>query len=118
MDSLDAIAELMVGILEGCDVNAVADAVDAHPVRGKVSIGWSVTLNGMTSDRLRRFRKRIHTTPNAMTMAIPPITPPTMAGVFDLREDAEGVGDADKVVRTSVEDGVSDVRVETINSGL
>ena len=114
-DSLDAIAELLVGILEGCDVNAVADVVDARPMGGKISIGWSVTLNGVASDRLRRFRKRINTTPNAMAMATPPMIPPTMAGAFDLREDTEGV---DEVVGTSVEDGVSDVLVATINSGL
>ena len=100
-------------------MNAVADVVDAHPIGGKAAIGLSVTLNG---ERLRRFRKRIHTTPNTMPMAIPPMMPPTMAGAFDLRGGGEGVSGADglEVVGTSgdVEEGVSDVGGETINSGL
>jgi hypothetical protein len=90
MDSLIAIAELSVGILEGCDVNAVADA---HPMGGEVAIGWSLTSNG--GGRLGRLRKRMNTTPNAMAMAIPPMTPPAIAGAFALREDGEEVGDAE-----------------------
>ena len=71
-------------------------------------MGWSLMSRG--GRRLGRFRKRINTTPNVMAMAIPPIMPPAIAGTFDLREDGEGVDDA--------EDGASGVEVETINSGL
>ena len=107
MDSLHA--ELLVGRLEGCDVTTGADASDSHLIED-VAIGWSLTSNG--GRRVRRFRKRMNTTPNAMAMAIPPMTPPAMAGAFDLRE---GGDDAEWA---NVEEGVSDVGDETINSGL
>jgi len=86
-------------IAVGRFVNRGADASDAHAVEGDVAIGWSLMSNG--GRRIGRFRKRINTTPNAMAMAIPPMMPPTIAGTFDLREDAEG-----------------GVEVETINSGF
>jgi hypothetical protein len=93
------------------------DSLNAHPV--EVAIGWSLTSNGI--DRLGRFRKRINTTLNATMMTIPPMTPPAIAGAFDLHEDAEEVDDAeweDEAVEDSVEVGESDVGIETINSGL
>ena len=97
----------------GIFMNPGADASDAHARGGDVAIGWSLMSNG--GGRLGRFRKRMNATPNAMAMAIPPMTPPAIAGAFDLREDGEGVDDAEWA---SVEDGASDVGVETINSGL
>ena len=33
--------------------------------------------------------------PNTTAMTSPPMTPPAIAGAFDLREDTEGVGDAE-----------------------
>jgi hypothetical protein len=85
----DTKAELMAGIL----VTTGAEAFDAHAVEGEVAIGWSLTSKG--GGRLGRFRKRINVTPNAMAMAIPAMTPPAIAGVFDLRDDDEEVGDAE-----------------------
>jgi hypothetical protein len=101
-------------------VTTGADAFDVHPewkAEGEVAIGWSLTSNG--NDRLGRFRKRISMTPNAMATAIPPMTPPAIAGPFDLREDAEDDAEwEDNAVEASVEEGEGDVGVETTKSGL
>jgi hypothetical protein len=58
---------------------------------------------------------------NATTIMSPPMTPPAIAGALDLREDVEGVGDAE--CEDGVEDGMVEcsdvgVGVATINSGL
>jgi hypothetical protein len=51
-----------------------------------------------------------------MTMAIPPMTPPAIAGAFGLRKgDAEWEGEA---VEASVEEGESDVGVEMTKFAL
>jgi hypothetical protein len=54
-------------------------------VEGEVAIGWSTTSN----DGVRRLRKRRQITAETTTRMIPPMTPPAMAGVVDLREDGE-----------------------------
>jgi len=60
-------------------------------------------------------------TPNAMVMVIPPITPPAIAGAFDLRDDGEEVNDAEwenDVVEAGVEEGAGIVGIGTISSGV
>jgi hypothetical protein len=48
-------------------------------------------------------------TPNATATAIPPMTPPAIAGAFDLREDAEDDAEwEDRAVEASIEEGESD----------
>jgi hypothetical protein len=109
------IAVLTAGIF----VNIGVNAFEVHPecrAEGEVAIGWLLTSN--RGGRLGRFRKRINTTPNAMTMAIPPMMPPAIAGAFDLRGDVEEVDNAEWEGTTVEAEGVSDVGVETINSGL
>jgi hypothetical protein len=118
----DAIAVLIPGIPVDSGVTG-PDMLDAHPectVEGEVAIGWSTTSN----NGARRFRKRMKITEKTTARIIPPVTPPAMAGVLDLREDVEGGDDAEG------EDGVGEARVEeimgegvgvgvaTINSGL
>ena len=55
-----------------------------------------------------------------MTATIsPPTTPPAIAGVFDLRKDVKGLGDAEWEVEVEGGGGVGvDVGIAAINSGL
>jgi hypothetical protein len=109
----------MAGLMAGIFINTGADAFNVHPAEGEVAIVWPVASKGIASDRLGRFQKWINTILNAMAMAIPPITPPEIAGAFNLCEDTKD--DAkweDEALETSVEVAESDVGVETINSGL
>jgi hypothetical protein len=80
-------------------------------------MGWSVT----SRRGFGRFRKQKNRTPTATATAIPPTTPPTTAGTFDLREDIDGVGEAEweAVGEGAIEDeGGVDVGVAMTNSGL
>jgi hypothetical protein len=87
----DAIAELIAGIPVDSGVTTGPDALDAHPectVEGEVAIGWSTTSN----DGVRRLRIRRKITPKTTARMIPPMTPPAMAGVLDLRAILGGRG--------------------------
>ena len=118
-DSLgeEAPAELTSWILLRWGVKTGPAALDAHPectVEREVAIGWSITLKW----GFRRFRKRRNTTPNTTATISPPTTPPAIAGVFDLREDVEGLDDAElEWVEGGGGVGV-DVGIAAINSGL
>ena len=103
----DAIAELVAFIPVNSGVTTGPDALDAHlecTVEGEVAIGWSTTSN----DGVRRLRKRRKITPKTTARMTPPMTPPAMAGVLDLRDDVEGVDDAE------CDDGMAEARVEEI----
>ena len=84
-------------------------------------MGWSVP----SRREFARFGKQKNRTPTPTATAIPPTTPPTMAGTFDLRESIDEAGEAEweaarEVIGEGViedEDGVG-VGVAATNSGL
>ena len=117
------IEELILGWFTDCGAYSgpTWTAFGAHPEctdEREVAMGWSVR----SRREFGRFRKQKNRTPTATATAIPPTTPPTMAGTFDLREDIGEVGEAEwKVVGEGVmedECGGVDVGVATTNSGL